>query len=445
MARQSKRPVLFAEQYQELYLGKVSVNLLEDNIRNNKSNVSKAKGKMKEVVVEENVRVTRSKAKALAEEKEVKEQKKKVVPQKRKNAAAARQRNARLAQNMRNRNRNRVPFRAQPQPFLFGFGGLQQQQQVGEEVDEPEVETVSMKRRNEGIEFKWKEDITVAELDVHKETLKQTLPQISELISLDDINSNDLLNILDETKFEEDDLAAWGGFGGGRMWNTPADLKHGLKTVVDYCEGPKEQTGKGLRERLRLVTKVLKEDHASRTGVLALLAQHGNVCNVMKEVGVNMAYSLVKNEAKEYSERESLKGKILRQLDLLKEIIVEELYKQEHNYAINTHPLVGYRNGLCPHIGLDVIPDMHTGNNPATKKRISKFMKTYTPERILQTVSIAINENPRKIPYDVLVEWFQQNSPIEDAYEFLTQCFDENGKFTNASLLYLLFKLEILY
>jgi len=49
--------------------------------------------------------------------------------------------------------------------------------------------------------------------------------------------------------------------------------------------------------------------------------------------------------------------------------------------------------------------------------------------------------NQKKIPYDTTVRWFQENSPVPDKYEFLSDVFDENtGLLKEKYLLYLLQK-----
>mgnify|MGYP001146928074 CR=1 FL=1 len=434
--REVKKPVSFASQYKQLYQQN-KVEQQQEQIVKGRNAKLKQKEKVKENAnnnndngEERNQRITRSKSKAL---------KAKEAPQI--NQRARRERPV-IQRNIRHRNRQifRAPLVLPVRPW-----GNPQIVQEEEEFVEVEVETISSKRRKEGIELKWSTELTPLDFDVNQVTMKQTLPQISELIPLDDVNSNELIQIVKEAVIPEDELQNWTNYGLGRLFLTKESMIPPLQALVDYCE-TSSQTSKGLKEKLRLVTKILKEDPSARNGILLLLAQHGNVCNVMKEVGVNMAYSLVKNEAKEYNERESIKGKILRQLELLKEIVLEELFRKEMGGGgVNTHPLVGFRNGLAPDVGLDFIPDPNWGQRTASKKTLWSFKQNYTPLRIVNVLKIAVNENPRKISYDSLVEWFQENSPIEDSYEFLTQCFDENGKFTTASLLYLLYKLDILY
>jgi hypothetical protein len=64
----------------------------------------------------------------------------------------------------------------------------------------------------------------------------------------------------------------------------------------------------------------------------------------------------------------------------------------------------------------------------------------YTSEAILQVVDQALNETPRKIPYETAIEWFQAQMPrnFTDHYTFLTEVFDENGRFKIEWIWYML-------
>lgn len=50
-------------------------------------------------------------------------------------------------------------------------------------------------------------------------------------------------------------------------------------------------------------------------------ASHGGVCNVMKEVGIQYAYSLMTNTVKESNERASFEQVVLRALRVLREVV----------------------------------------------------------------------------------------------------------------------------
>ena len=47
----------------------------------------------------------------------------------------------------------------------------------------------------------------------------------------------------------------------------------------------------------------------------------------------------------------------------------------------------------------------------------------YTVEKIARWIFIACNEEPRKIPYDLLISFFEKNTPINDVYLFYSDVF----------------------
>jgi len=337
------------------------------------------------------------------------------------------------------------PFPVGPAPvFGFGFGMpfVPLEPIVAFVRTGLKEETPSQLCRKENLPVIWSQDLKVADFDVKLEHLKEIVPEIHEDLPLDDVNGQELINIWEKTPITPEDLGNWKAFGDYNIFQTKESMKNHLQTVVDYCE--KDPTaGAGIKNKLRSIAKILREDLDARPSILIMLAQHGGVCNVMKEVAVNMAYSILGNNLKEYLEKQSLKSLVLRQLKLTRELIVEEMFVASGVY-MNTHPLIGYRNGLSQYIGLEAIPDLHAGNNPATNQKVQLFYTTYSTERIVKAISQALNDKNRKIPYNTMVEWLQQNSPKEDPYEFLTECFDENGHFSKACILYVLHKLAII-
>jgi len=296
-------------------------------------------------------------------------------------------------------------------------------------------------RRKEKKPLEWSQSLTVGMFEVNKKALQEKTIQISEVVPLDDITSNGLLDILSATTFSEESLSLWGNYSGSQIFTSKEGLRSSLENMISYCE-ENVKASEGLKNKLRLVTKMLYENEDLRIGILPLLAQHGTVCNVMKEVGVDMAYSAVKNEVKLQQEIESLRQNVLRELEILKEIAFEEMFKKS-NPCVNTHNLIDFRNKAADLLGFTKTPDPDYRNGRAQFK-ISTFLEFYKPKRLLETIRAAIYQKTKKITPDELVDWLKSNSPLEDSYEFLTQCFDEDGKFTDACLLYFLFKLEIL-
>ena len=83
------------------------------------------------------------------------------------------------------------------------------------------------------------------------------------------------------------------------MKATP-ECKKRLRTITKliYENMPKEKREQKFNESdLSKINKIKEKEmkNFDPVGVLCLLAQHGNVCNVEKEIGVRMAYSLITN------------------------------------------------------------------------------------------------------------------------------------------------------
>jgi hypothetical protein len=64
---------------------------------------------------------------------------------------------------------------------------------------------------------------------------------------------------------------------------------------VEHAETSKNTTP-GLKNKLRYVTKRIKEKakDVDPAGIFVMLAAHGNMCNIQKEVGISVAYSMVR-------------------------------------------------------------------------------------------------------------------------------------------------------
>jgi len=163
-------------------------------------------------------------------------------------------------------------------------------------------------------------------------------------------------------------------------------------------------------------------------GILVLLAAHGNVCNVQKEVGVSTAYSLVTDQAKLYHSKLTVEATLYRLLYTLREQLLEEVCQPQFGKGkSNTHILVEFRNTLAQDVGLKPIPDPDrgcVGHAKVSPQDKIAFFKKYSVEKVVHTVERAVNQTPRKLPYDLIVNWFQKNSLEEDEYEFLGQVFD---------------------
>jgi len=111
---------------------------------------------------------------------------------------------------------------------------------------------------------------------------------------------------------------------------------------------------------------------------------------------------------------------------------------------LNTHNLIGFQNKIAPAVGLPIIPDPHgySDVNPVPKE----WDTYYSVDKILTFIQKCINEKPKKIPYDLMVTWFEENSLLEDTYEFLGVVFDEDtGLVKKEWIYYLLQKYKVIF
>ncbi len=66
-------------------------------------------------------------------------------------------------------------------------------------------------------------------------------------------------------------------------------------------------------------------------------------------------------------------------------------------------------------------------------------------QNILNLISRAFNDKPRKVSYEALIDFIQQHPPSGyDAYDFMEEIFTPEGHLTPESILYILFQLGIL-
>ena len=73
--------------------------------------------------------------------------------------------------------------------------------------------------------------------------------------------------------------------------------------------------------------------------------------------------------------------------------------------------------------------------------QVAKFIQLYTPDHIIHTVMLAMNEHPRKVGYEPAMDWFMSHPPPGwDKYDFLEQvvCDMDTGAFTRNGVAYML-------
>lgn len=225
--------------------------------------------------------------------------------------------------------------------------------------------------------------------------------------------------------------------------------------LINYAETD-AKAAPDIKMKLRFVAKSVLDNPIQTMAVVVMLAVHGGVCNVMKEVGIRTAYSALADTLKSDCDANDPKNKVLRLLYDLREFCVEGLYHAQalkgakssaNSPAINTHNLIVYRNGIHKEIGLKYVPDPNmTDTNVAVPYIETFFERFYHLQCIMECVHRAVNEPPRKLNYNTVVSYLQYHRPEKfgtDAEEFLFHCFDTSGLFTRGAVAWMLYQMGI--
>ena len=161
-----------------------------------------------------------------------------------------------------------------------------------------------------------------------------------------DASADHLLSLFDTLDVPDNMLDLWRNTSDSRIFSNSAEARKKLKLVTDYSE-ESEKAGPGVKNKVRLITQVLTapDGKLEPTQLLLLLASHGGVCNVMKEVGIATCYGLVTDNVRDEFERATLEQQVLRNLRDLRVTLVEEEYKAEGIGTNNAHPLIEYVAG----------------------------------------------------------------------------------------------------
>lgn len=242
------------------------------------------------------------------------------------------------------------------------------------------------------------------------------------------------------------------------------DVERRLSTIVDYCEGDhchaaghRSKAPDSTVQKLRMVVQLMHEDESesksatkSKLPILLLLAAHGGVCNVQKEVGIDAAYAQLTRTCAKHAEKTSFKTCVLRLLCEIRERIVEQMAVESCIGQLgftNTHFLAPFRNLLAESVGIREIPDPngHPMNNVDIDGHRFRFWDLYSLDTIVAEVRAALNDVPRRIPYDSFILWMKENAPPgQDAYSFLAGSFDINGNVLPTAVHYALCRLGVL-
>jgi hypothetical protein len=307
-------------------------------------------------------------------------------------------------------------------------------------------ETPSQKRKRLGGPLLWDNNLKCEDFDVkldHLETRIDLRDSKTEAIC-SDVNSYEILNILKETQITEEDFKNCLTHNYKQMFTNKESMIYNIKSVIEYAEEDKN-AGSNLKNKLRLITKFLRTNHEAQPGILLMLAQHGGACNVMKEVGIDTAYSLLLDQMKIFFDKQTLNYHINTHLSILRALIIEEQYLASFSHK-NTHPIVAFRNVLAPYIGLEIIPDEDRAvgqeKHVVSNEKVQEFYKRYSVKRIMEYLKNVFTS--RKIHYVLLVDWLKENSLHDDSYAFLEESVDENGEFTERTILYILHKMNFI-
>ena len=263
---------------------------------------------------------------------------------------------------------------------------------------------------------------------------------------LDDVHAKELLEMQSKAVWDEDVLGRYFGWCDSRAFATGAAMVSPLTTVVEYAEND-ATASKDIKPKLRYVTKALRTLPDPRD-VIIMMACHGGLCHVQKEIGVRCAYAALSGTLKSDMDTQNPKNAVLRLLIETREACIEDLYRAQYlngAKSLNSHGLVGYRNEICDQIGLVKIPDLHASTYPVAHSYVNMYyQRFYTVETLVERVWRALNE--RKIHYASVVAFLQYNRPIkfvDDAEEFLFHCFNSAGLFTRQTAAYLLWKYDV--
>jgi len=281
--------------------------------------------------------------------------------------------------------------------------------------------------------------------------VKTKVAELTEKITTTDDHSGlKLLDIFEKIEVTKDHLTMWVRWSGGSFPDKKTAVKS-LKTVLEYAE--KNPSSPRIKNQLRVITKLIIEKGIEKSDeyvhFLLLLASHGGVCNVMKDVAINNAYGMMTESLTDIIKLQTLEQQILNELRNYRHILVEKLHLQ-FKFGTNQHTVNGFYNVMAPLVGLVKYIDNHLGtpggvNRNIYKRNVDKrfFATLYNKENIIKRVYTLIEE--KKIGYQKIVDFFQEHCPENmDKMDFLQQAINiDDGKINEDYLCWLLAKLNI--
>jgi len=306
-----------------------------------------------------------------------------------------------------------------------------------------------------GVEWR----LAAGEHEVDRAHVQKSVKELSEEVDVSNHKCWELLGCL--SKMQESKVSIAMSLWADAGFRSVDDAEERLSTLVNYCEeqcyavGHKGTAPVITRDKLRMVAQLLhSQDDDSKLPVLIMLAAHGGVCNVQKEVGVDAAYSQLTRTAAEHAERCSFETCLLRVLRDKREQVMDQLcveccaQKFQGTRFVNTHFLAPFRNKLAEIVGIREMPDPNGMLIDITEEEMSeyliRFWQLYSHDEIIAEVDRALNDMPRRIPYHVTISWLEENTPHGmDVYHFLSSSFDLHGRVCRAAISQVLCRLGI--
>eukprot|EP00484_Ammonia_sp_Unknown_P027785 CAMPEP_0197042908 /NCGR_PEP_ID=MMETSP1384-20130603/19218_1 /TAXON_ID=29189 /ORGANISM="Ammonia sp." /LENGTH=326 /DNA_ID=CAMNT_0042474105 /DNA_START=72 /DNA_END=1052 /DNA_ORIENTATION=+ len=294
----------------------------------------------------------------------------------------------------------------------------------------------------------------VSQYVVNYDHVKQNVRDFSDDLKIDEKQhkGTKLLEIFDKINVTDTDLSLWAGYSGGKLFSGKSDARTKMQTVIEYAEG-NGSCSKPVTQKLRVITKLICEKGIEKSleyvHILLLIASHGSVCNVMKEVAIGNAYGLMTDKMDSILKQQSLEQQVAKALRDYRVLLVEKLF---HSFAMmnNTHYIAGFHNKLANSIGVEPYNDINICTPTSSKcsnwqQNLDKryFATLYNKENIIAYITEQINE--KKISYQKIVQFLQDNCPKGvNKTEFLQLAIDiDSGKIHQQFICWMLEKLNV--
>merc|ERR1719499_2802997 len=127
-------------------------------------------------------------------------------------------------------------------------------------------------------------------------------------------------------------------------------------------------------------------------------------------------------------DKQTLEQRVFGLLQEFRGMLIEELYAS-FGAVNNTHSIMLMRNEIADKIGIPKTLDKQSSvwglpSNWRDGLEDKYWNNHYTVNKITRWMFLAINEEPRKLPYDLILKFFEENCPVDDPYLFLSDVFN---------------------